>query len=207
MTESVQMRYSNGKYIREAEYKKSKTFREPEHTWTTKRDIPCGLLRLVVYSVHAGVSWSISFQETTTRSLAKEIPKIVRAVEDSVDPLLKQIAEAEVQAESRRREQEAKHARWLIEEDQREIARSIKESREELERVIKAWWASVSIEQFFKSVEERTGALSEERKATVSKRLQLAREFIGTQDPLEFFRSWTTPNERYIPLAMRREPR
>ena len=35
------------------------------------------------------------------------------------------------------------------------------------------------------------------------KRLALAREFVGTQDPLDFFRSWKTPFERYVPLAMR----
>lgn len=30
-------------------------------------------------------------------------------------------------------------------------------------------------------------------------RLQLAREFMGTVDPLEFFRGWKTPREIYKP--------
>jgi hypothetical protein len=34
--------------------------------------------------------------------------------------------------------------------------------------------------------------------------LALAREFVGTQDPLNFFRSWKTPAERYIPLSMQK---
>jgi hypothetical protein len=41
-------------------------------------------------------------------------------------------------------------------------------------------------------------------------RLRLAREFLGTQDPLDFFRTWTTPEERYTPVyaddAARPEP-
>jgi hypothetical protein len=67
--------------------------------------------------------------------------------------------------------------------------------------VIKSWAAAVSIEQFFRSVEERASALPEEQQAQLLKRLQLARGFIGTQDPLDFFRSWKTPDERYVPVS------
>jgi hypothetical protein len=45
--------------------------------------------------------------------------------------------------------------------------------------------------------------LSEAEREPVLERLQLAREFIGAQDPLDFFRSWKTPSERYKPLAER----
>ena len=34
-------------------------------------------------------------------------------------------------------------------------------------------------------------------------RLRLAWEFVGTQDPLDFFRGWKTPLERYVPLSLR----
>ena len=30
-----------------------------------------------------------------------------------------------------------------------------------------------------------------------TKRLQLARQFIGTQNPLDFFATWKTPTEHY----------
>ncbi len=30
-------------------------------------------------------------------------------------------------------------------------------------------------------------------------RLKLAREFLGPQDPLDFFQSWKTPGERHVP--------
>jgi hypothetical protein len=59
----------------------------------------------------------------------------------------------------------------------------------------------MSIEQFLKGVEARATTLPEVQRGQVLDRLQLAREFIGTQEPLEFFRSWKTPEERYMPLA------
>lgn len=68
---------------------------------------------------------------------------------------------------------------------------------------IKSWAASISIEQFLKGVQERAGDLSEDQRKSVLDRLQLARDFIGTQDPLDFFCTWKTPSERYLPLAMR----
>ncbi len=129
----------------------------------------------------------MSFQETKTRTLTEDIKKIVNSIESSTEPLRKEIAEADRQAELRRQEQEAQHARWLIEEDQRQIARSIKESREELDQVIKSWATVVGIEQFFQGVQERASHLSEEQRKAVIDRLQLTRDFIGTQDPLDFF--------------------
>ena len=74
MTESVVMRYVNGKYIRESEYVPPKASRHyVDHTWTTIRDLPTGRLRLVVYSPYRSVSWSTWFQETKTRTLTQEI--------------------------------------------------------------------------------------------------------------------------------------
>ena len=51
MTESVAMRYVNGKYIRESDYVPPKASRRyVDHTWTTNRDLPSGRLQLLVYS-------------------------------------------------------------------------------------------------------------------------------------------------------------
>jgi hypothetical protein len=205
MTQSIVMRYTNGKYVRESEYKQPKGLRGyADHTWTTTKDIPCGRLRLVVYSVHPGVSWSMSFEETGARTLTQDITKIVKSIENSIEVLRNVTAEADNRAELRRQEQEAQHAQWLIQEDQRQIAQSIEKSREELEQVIKSWTAVVSIEQFFKSAEERASVLAEGQRTQLLKRIQLARGFIGTQDPLDFFRSWKTPDERYVPLVIRK---
>ena len=205
MTEEVLMRYVNGKYIRESEYKSPKTSRQSvDHTWTTTNTIPCGRLRLVVYSPHRDVSWSISFQETVTRTLTQDIAKIVKSIRGSTEVVQKEIEEAEHRAELREQESKAQQQRWRHEDDQRQIAKSISDSREQLNQVIQAWAKAVSIEQFLKGVEERASNLSEAQREAAQDRLRLAREFIGVQDPLEFLLSWKSPRERYVPLAARK---
>jgi len=69
--------------------------------------------------------------------------------------------------------------------------------------VNKSWATATGIEPFFNDVGERASGLSEEQRKPVLDRLQLGREFVGTQDPLDFFRRWKTPRERYLPLAMK----
>lgn len=204
MTEAVLMRYVNGKYIRESEYRPPKRSRVyADHTWTTTKNVAGGRLRLVIYPPDRDISWSLSFQETIERTLTQDIAKIVKSLESSTEIMRKEILEAEQRAEVRRREREEQHARWVHEQDQRQIARSIDESREQLAQVIQSWAEVVGVEQFFKGVEERAITLPEAQRRHLLERL-LAREFIGTQDPLEFFSSWKTPNERYLPLASRK---
>ena len=85
-------------------------------------NIPCGRLRLVVYSPLGDVSWSLLFQETMERALTHDIAKIVKSIEDSTEVMRKEIIEAEQRAEVRIREWEEQSARWEREEDQRRIA-------------------------------------------------------------------------------------
>jgi hypothetical protein len=203
MSESVLLRYVNGKYIRESDYKPPKaSARYLDHSWTTTQDIPCGRLRLVVYAPYRGVSWSTSFDESKDRALTTEIPKIVKSIKHSTEALVEMVKEEERQAEIRQREWEAQRERWRQEEDRRQVAASIKASREQLAKVIDDWVKVVSLEQFFSGVQSRAQDLPTEQRHEVLKRLALAREFVGTQDPLEFFLSWTTPVERYVPLSM-----
>src|SRR5215472_15287236 len=191
----------NGKYIRESDYKPT---RYAGYSWTTTKDIPCGRLRVVVYAPYRGVSWSISFQESKDRTLTTDIPKMVKSIENSTEVLVEKVKEAERQAELRRQEWEAQQERWRQEEDRECVAESIKESHEELAKAIEEWARVVSLEQFFSGVQSRAQDLPEEQRQEVLKRLALAREFVGTQDPLEFFRSWETPVEKYVPLSMQK---
>ena len=175
-----------------------------DHSWTTTRDMPCGRLRLVVYAPYCDVSWSLLFQESKGRALMTDIPKIVKAIENSTQVVVDKVKEAERQAQIRRQEWAAQQERWRLEDDRRRVAESMKESREELAKVIENWRRVVSLEQFFAGVESRAQSLPEQEKREVLKRLALAREFVGTQDPLDFFRSWKTPVERYVPLSIQK---
>lgn len=72
------------------------------------------------------------------------------------------------------------------------------DSNSELQQVIEQWSSAIGIERFLASVEQRACDLPEIDRLHVLERLALARSFLGSQDPLDFFRSWRTPEERYI---------
>ena len=118
MTESVAMRYVNGKYIRESDYVPPKASkRHVDHTWMTNRDLPSGRLRLLVYSPYRSVSWSTSLQESKARSLTTDIPQIVKAIENSTATVTEKLREAERQAEIWRQPQQAHAAGLLARQD------------------------------------------------------------------------------------------
>lgn len=58
----------------------------------------------------------------------------------------------------------------------------------------------MNVERFLAGVEQRASYLPEPKRRPVLERLKLARDFLGTQTPLDFFLSWKTPEERYQPL-------
>jgi hypothetical protein len=148
---------------------------------------------LVIYAPYRGVSWSIVFQESKDRALTTDIPKIVKSLQNSARVVVEKTKEAEREAEIRRQEWEQQQERRRQEEDRRHVAESNKESREQLSKAIENWARVVSLEQFFAGIEKRVQGLPEEQRPEMLKRLALAREFVGTQDPLDFFRSWKTP--------------
>lgn len=200
MSEPVLLRYVKGKYIRDADYVPPKTSsRYVEHTWTTTSDLPSGRLRLIAYSPYWRVNWSTSWQEGKSASLTRELPAIVRAIEDAAVEMVERLKEADRQAEIARMKQLAEEKRRRQEEDRRRIQQSIKESQVQLGQIIQAWSDVMNVERFLQGVEDRAAAVSTDERDAVLSRLKLAREFVGTKNPLDFFLSWKTPVERCQP--------
>lgn len=65
----------------------------------------------------------------------------------------------------------------------------------------------MNIERFFQSIHNRGIDLPDAERNALLERLKLAREFVGTQNPLDLFSAWKTPLERYRPLSMRNSPK
>lgn len=76
----------------------------------------------------------------------------------------------------------------------------MRDCREHLSQVIQQWSNVMSVERFLSEVEQRAAELPAADRAPVLERLRLAREFLGTQDPLDVLLSWRTPVERYRPV-------
>lgn len=197
MSEEVELRYVNGKYVREADYIPRKSSRRHiDFTWTTTKDLPSGRLRLVAYSPNAGVKWANTWQETGKVSLHTAIRTIVKTLENASSGLVAELAEATRKAEVEWQELQAAIERRRKEDERRRIEQSVQASREHLGQVIQQWSEVESTERFLAGVENRAGELPDTDKALVLERLKLARDFLGTQDPLDFFLSWKTPEER-----------
>ena len=75
----------------------------------------------------------------------------------------------------------------------------VKDSRDHLSQIIKAWGDVRNLELFFEGVAAAVSTLSSEARDVTLSRLALAREFVGNQNPLDFFLAWKTPLERYQP--------
>jgi hypothetical protein len=201
MSERVLLRYvGSGKYIREADYRPPRVARHyTDHTWTTTRDVPSGRLRLVAYCPYWRVSWSTTWQEANKEPLDRALAAIVKLIEDSAPDLVKKLEEAARQAEIARLQWLAEEERRRKVEDRRRVKLSIRESREHLGQTIRRWADVMNVEHFLAGVEVRVSEISGDERDRVLEKLKLAREFLGTQDPLDFFLAWKTPSERYQP--------
>ena len=108
--------------------------------------------------------------------------------------------EADRQAEIERLKRIADDEKRRQEEDQRRIQQSVKDSQMQLGQIIQTWADVMNVERFLQGVQDRASHLPAGEREAILDRLRLAHEFVGTQNPLDFFLSWKTPQERYRPI-------
>jgi hypothetical protein len=194
------LRHVNGKYVRDADFvapKRSRYF--VDHSWTTTQELPCGRFRLIAYAPYGRVSWSTQWEEKKGESLSARFPAIVKAMKGVAKEVAERHREAERQWQLELAAMHAAEERRKREDDRERIAKSVKDSRAHLDKIIAAWGEVRNLELFFQGVEASTHALPENERERVLSRLALARSFVGTQDPMDFFLDWQTPRERYRP--------
>jgi hypothetical protein len=160
MSETVLMRYVNGKYIRDTHYVPPKASRRHiDHSWTTTQELPCGRLRLIAYSPYWTVSWSTQWQETKQAPLTRELRAIVKVFEETAVDLVKKLNEAARQAEIEHQEWLAAEERRRQEEDRRRVQQSVKDSQAQLAQIIQSWADVMNVERFLQGVQDRATAL------------------------------------------------
>lgn len=197
--EKVTLRYLNGKYVRDTVELERRHSRNSRRSWTTTRELPSGRFRVLAYSPYHRVDLTRTWEDTKTASLRPRLKGIAQEIEAMAPTLTDELEKA-------RREAEIRRQQWLIEEDrrdreedQRRIRQSETESDADLRKIIGTWSEVVGIERFLVGVEQRAEQLPADERQKVQDRLSLARQFLETQDPLDFFLNWRTPVERYQP--------
>lgn len=195
MSEEVEVRYINGEYVREKDYVSPK--RSSHHTWTTKKDLPTGRLCVQAYSPYPRANWKKQWQETTlTRQLDTQIKGIVKALEAAAVVISGLVEEGMRQAEIEHQRWEAQQREWRREEEERRAAKALKDSNDDLHRIINRWAESNRIEQFFTQAELHLADLEESERLMLLDRLKRARELIGSVNALDHFLAWKSPDER-----------
>ena len=197
MSESVSLRYANGKYIRASEYVPPRGKYQDVHSWTTTRDLPSGRMRIVAYSPYYEAKWSNIWQEEKTRTLDSQLRSIVQAIGSAAPAIVERLKEAERAEQARRRQWEESERRRQRDEDRKSVKQSVVDSKAELQAVISRWSDLMSTARFLSEVAERAAALPEPDKSRALERLALARSFLGDLNPLGPFLEWKTPQERY----------
>ena len=201
MSCEVLVRYVDGKYIKESEFdeKLQKKFRY-HHTWTTTKEYPTGRLCIQIYSLNG---WLKQWREVGSNTLELQIPAIMKTLKDSVAELQETKERLIIENETRKRE-------WEEEQIQREIAKEkgfIRDahiaSKKQLEEIIKNWDVAVQKHNFFKVAQETINTKVEPEKSFLLAKLELARELIGTIDPVEYIAQWQAPEEILLVIKKR----
>ena len=197
-TEQIEMRYLNGKYVPFDEVLESKRrTRAYEHSWTTKRDMASGRLRLQAYSPYYGSAWKELWSETKNSALESKLKAIVQELTDAASIIAEQLAESERLAEIRRLEWEAERERDRKEAEERRRLQAIKDSRDELDMIISAWGEAKRIEGFFDEAEKQAMLLDADQRDQVWNRIAAARNRISASNALMRLLHWKTGEERF----------
>ncbi|WP_051320579.1 hypothetical protein [Cupriavidus sp. amp6] len=194
MSEEVEVRYVNGKYVRLGEYVPPK--RGPDHGWTSKQDLPSGRFCLQAYSPYWRAEWSMQWRETRDRDIAGLVPVIVKELRRSAPEVARLAAEGERQAELEHQRWEAQREQWRREEAEKRAAKALKDSMEELLQITDGWAQSRRLAEFFSDAERSLKDLGTDEQNKMRERLKRAQELVGSVEALERFRSWKAPEER-----------
>lgn len=198
MTERVTLRYFNHEYHREdSRLIRSAKPWQLSHSWTTERDLPSGRFRLIAYSPKNGVDWTLSWQETEQKPLGKMFPEIIETLQAAKDKIQRLMTAADEAEAKRKKELDEQWERYRRQEDARQVAQALTDSRQQLAEIVEKWGKAMTVERFFADAEERLRGVDEERRRRVEERLTLAKAMIGSMDPLDFIENWLAPDERY----------
>ena len=195
--------YLDGDYIRLSEYTPAHQRKARyHHTWESVREYGSRRLCLMFYSYD---KWIYRIKEVDCKSLDVQVPEIVGYLKDSVPELLSVKERLRLEREQREREWEEEQRLREIEREKALIEEAHQRSTAHIEEIIKDWGEAVRVHNFFNSIEHDIQKLDEPRRSQLVERTRLAKELVGTVDPLEFMAAWKTPNELYPVLKKRRD--
>jgi len=197
MTEQIEVKYVNGKYVKLSELPQPKSRRHAAlGSWTTRKDFPSGRLCLRAYSPYALATWSREWRETDDRRLPEQVPKIITALVQAADEIAKLVEEGERQAAIRRREWEEESRRLAEQHERARRVRAREDARKDLMQAIAAWGEVRRIQDFLAEAETDAEKLDPPLRDQARARIAAAKVLIGERNALDELLSWKAPDER-----------
>lgn len=197
MTEEVETVYVNGKYLPVRNLSEQQLRRYTGiHHWRSKKEHASGRLCLQAYCPSWPVKWSRRWQETKPGTFHKMVPSIISELEAIAPELVRQVEEARVRAEEEHRRWQEEMRQHKLEVERVQRAKNRQDSRRDLMAAIASFDEARRVADYFKSIENELERLPEADSALVHERLRLAKELVGTLNPLALLKRWKAPDER-----------
>jgi len=196
--------YLDGEYILVSKYtpahqKKARY----HHTWESIKEYGSGRLCILIYSYD---KWIYRVKEVEGQKLEKQIPEIINYLKSRVPQLLAVKERLQQEREKRAREWEEQKKQWAIERNQAVVEEATKKSRQWANEIIENWGEAMRVHNFFNSIEQDIQRLDDPIRTQLLERAKLAKDLVGTVDPLEFLGKWKSPDE-LIPILKKRRIR
>jgi len=206
MTEEVEVVHLDDTYVKVSDLTLRQSKRvQRGYGWKSVREMPTGRLCIQFYSPYPGAGWQRQWRESKNGDFPGKLKGTVKEVEAETVTIVKLLGEAEKRAEIERQRRRELEIHWEAEklerakvEAERQRVQSIKESRDNLLRVIRGWSEANGILKFFEEIECLASDLDQEERACIIERLELARQLLGNVDPLQLLRLWKSPEERLM---------
>lgn len=197
ISEVAEVGYLNGKYIPIATYIKDPLIKQNSiYSWTTSQHMPSGRLCIQAYSTYPGTKWRKQWRESKPGELSKTLESIVYELCNSVAEVSNAVQLAKLEHAENQRRWEIQSENNRIETEQRTLAKSMKESKDELLAIIEAWAEAKRIEEFFNEALKSASELSQDNYELLKIRMIEARNMLGTSNALERLLQWRSPSER-----------
>lgn len=198
MTEATEMQYvGNSTYvpINGLSLQQRRKYEQSRY-WTTTKDKACGRLCLQAYCPSWGVDWVKRWPEVTAGQLASLLPEIVEELESAAPQLATKLDAARIEAEERHRQWEEEDRRRREAHERALQEKRRQDARQELLSAIAAWDEARRVAAYFADVEHTVQRLDADQRERLQVRIALARELVGSSDPLDLLLRWKAPEER-----------
>jgi hypothetical protein len=196
LTESTQMRYLNGTYIREKDYVPPKSKWARDATWTSTQDIACGRLSLIAYASYYTKKWSRTWKELNVGDFVKRASQLALEIERCQAEAADTIALGKRAAEEENIRHEQMRRTWQEEQEKLRIQKALTESKVELDKILVKYSEAKLMEDLANHLEANLSSLDESGRERLKTLIYQARLLVNGNNVLENFLNWRSPLDR-----------